>query len=237
MRNLIFCLDAERCADGVEWTRRDPPGVKWLSRAGPIWFSWRSNRHERFEQQADLGDPLVIRFLNASNEDKLTEFLSTFGLPDGFLLRASRRKRPVAKFLSVEDLPDGWVLGASGADLPAEPRNFVRAMQRRLRRLLEDAASNNATRKDKAAQHALHFAVRDSNASAVDGRVVLTARTLIAFMHFEVYMTAENGAYIGRCKRCRCLFLYGQATRRRSTGTYCSGRCRIAAHRATKRGS
>jgi hypothetical protein len=237
MRDLIFRLDAERCTDGVERIRRDGlPGVKGRS-YGKVWFSWRSDRHAPVVRQAtDLRDPLVTGFLNASNGDKLVKFLSAFGLPNGFLLSISRGSKKHFRSFSLEALPKGLVLGASGVGFPAEPQNFVRAMQRGLRHLLEDAASGNAARKDKAAQRALHF-VSESSASAVDGRLALTAPTLIAFMHFEVYMTVENGAYIGRCKRCGDLFLYGKGTKRRNTATYCSGRCRTSAHRATKRGS
>jgi hypothetical protein len=189
-------------------------------------------------QATDVVDPLVIRFLNANNDDKRIKFLSTFGSPNGFLLSVSRPKKPVSisRFFSADHLLKGWVLGARGIGLPAEPRTFVRTMQRRLRPLLEDAASGSAARKDQAARQALQF-VRDSDGSAVDGRVALTARTLVAFMAFEIYMVAENGAYIRRCKRCCDLFLYGTGTGRRNTATYCSGRCRTGAHRATKRGS
>jgi hypothetical protein len=178
---------------------------------------------------------LVTRFLNAKNDDKCIQFLSTFGLPDGCLLGAPGTKTKTrARFSALDALPEGWVLGAPDIGLPAEPQNFVQAMQREMRRLLQDASSSDAVRMGRAAQRALRLACRDGDPSPVGGRVVLIVPTLIAFMHFEVYMMIENGAHFASCKRCGDLFLYGKGTKRRNTATYCSDRCRVGAHRASK---
>src|SRR5438067_12500382 len=109
--DLILRLDAKRCADGVGRVRRQ--------------FSWRSRRHEPVVREAaDLGNPLVIHFLNANTNDKLIDFLSTFGLPGGFLLRTPE-KRAAVRFLSLSDVPEEFRLGAPDGDLPFESSTFV----------------------------------------------------------------------------------------------------------------
>jgi len=240
MRGLVLLLDAERCADGVELIRLDDAsGIQTrYGKAGAMWFSWRSDRSDRVEQEAvDLENPLVIRFVNANDDDRRITFLSTFGLPEGFLLGVpGTKKRIITRFLSSSALPEEFLLGAPGVGLPAEPRDFILGEQRELRRLLEDAGSGDAARMDKAASRALR-SVRDSGPSRLHGRTALTAQTLTDFMRFEINAVVENGARLARCKRCDNFFLYGKGTKRRSTATYCRDLCRVGAYRANKRGS
>src|SRR5436190_2059674 len=107
MRNLALRLEAERCADGAEIVRlRKPSGISspFYGAAGPIWFSCRSDRYEPFIREAvDLEDALVVRFVNADDDDKRIDFLSRFGLPEGL----SFTVRSIG-FLAE---PHNWVLG------------------------------------------------------------------------------------------------------------------------------
>jgi hypothetical protein len=237
MRDLVLRLEAERCADKVERVRLDePPAARTrYGKAGPIWFFWRSDRHERVVQEAvDLENPLVVRFVNADDDQKRIKFLSTFGLPEGFLLVVpDGTEKLVARFLSLSALPEEFLLGAPDVGLPAEPRDFVLGAQRELRRLLEDAGSGDAARTKKAESRSLRLVSGDGDLSRLpSGRMALTVRTLIAFMRLEIAMVVENGARIASCKRCGDLFLYGKGTKRRSTATYCRDLCRVGAYRS-----
>ena len=51
--------------------------------AGPDWFCCRSERYrtEIVRQAIDLADPLVVRFVNATDDTKRIAFLERFGLP------------------------------------------------------------------------------------------------------------------------------------------------------------
>jgi hypothetical protein len=214
MRDLILRLDAERCADGVELVRLDNPpavGSPQHGEAGPVWFSWRSNRHKRVVREAvDLADPLVVRFVNADDDDERVKFISLFGLPMGVLH------------------------GPSDTGLPAEPREFVLGEQRELRRLLQDAGSGDLVRADRAASRALYPVRVDMRLSRSHGRTAFTVQTLTAFMRMEIAAIVENGAYVGSCKCCGDFFVYGKGTRQRNTRTYCNDHCRVGADRARK---
>jgi len=122
---------------------------------------------------------------------------------------------------------------------PGTPREYVLGAQRELRRLLVDAGSSDVA--INAANQALRFGRQLGGSSDLslrpDGRMALTVQTLLAFMCIEIAMVAAYGACVGSCKRCGNFFLYGRATKRRSTATYCRDLCRVGAHRATKRGT
>jgi hypothetical protein len=216
MRNLALRLEAERCLDGVEIVRlRKPSGIgsPFYGAAGPIWFSCRSDRFEPFIREAiNLEDTLVVRFVNADDDDKLIDFLTRFGLPE-------------------------FLITPAAIGFPAEPHNWVLGAQRELRRLLQDAGGGDAVRAHKAAKRSLYLANDNRFSLRSDGRVAVTVGNLISFMRLEIAMVVENGARVTSCKRCGHLFLYGKGTKRRSTGTYCRDLCRVGAYRANKRGS
>jgi hypothetical protein len=240
MRDLVLRLEAERCIDGVKRVQiDDPPAVRTrYGNAGPIWFFWRSDHYEPVIQEAvDLENPLVVRFVNADDDDKRIKFLSRFGLPEGFLLSApgSKRAQVCGRFFSAIDLPEGFLLGGPGVSLPFESRDFILGEQRELRHLLEDAGSGDVARMDKAASRALRFVGGDSEPSRRYGRTAFTVRTLSAFMYFEINAVVENGARVARCKWCDNFFLYGKGTKGRSTAIYCRDVCRVDAYRANKR--
>jgi hypothetical protein len=216
MADLALRLAATRCLDGVELIHREdypdnayPP----YGRSGPGWFAYCSERQEAVTRNAvDLGDPLVVRFVNATDDDKRITFLSRFGLP-------------------------GPALDFAGIGI-AEPRNVILGRQRVLRQLLQDAGSGDATRAFKGANESLRFVRFDTRLSlAPDGHMVQSTGELMSFMYMEIALAAKHGAYLASCKRCSDVFLIGKLTRRRSTSKYCSDRCRVGSHQANKRGT
>jgi hypothetical protein len=156
----------------------------------------------------DLEDALAVRFVNATDDDKLIDFFKRFGLPE-HLVRYAK-------------------IGGG------EPRNIVLGRQRVLRHLLQDAGGGDAARAVKAANDALRHARSDRLSLEPGGRMVRTTQSLMDFMYMEVAETAANGARLASCKRCGNVFLYGRGTKRRSTAKYCSDRCRVGTHRANK---
>jgi hypothetical protein len=86
MRNLALRLEAQRCIDGAEIGHRpEPPDWSLLiyGAAGPLWFAHRSDRCEPFIREAvNLEDTLVVRFVNADDDNKRIDFISRFGLPE-----------------------------------------------------------------------------------------------------------------------------------------------------------
>ena len=209
MRDLALRLMAMRCLDGVELVHRDTyPDIKspYYGASGPDWFSYRSARYKQeiVRNAVDLEDPLVVRFLNATDDDKRIAFLMRFGLPGDIIQVAS-----------------------------AEPRNFIIGEQKVLRALLDRAGSGDAAEANKAANKSLRR-IRDRLSLEPGGRMVWTTENLISFMYMEIVIAAQNGARLGSCQRCGDLFLTGTLTKRRSTAKYCRDFCRVGAHRANK---
>jgi hypothetical protein len=164
-------------------------------------------QHATIRDAVDLENALVVRFVNATDDDKRIDFLKQFGLPEHLIRYA----------------------GIGGG----EPRNIVLGRQRVLRRLLQEAGSGDADRASKAANEALRHTGPDRR-SLEGGRLVWTAQEVMSFMYMEVAFAAANGARLGSCKRCDRVFLYGKGTKRRSTAKYCGDRCRMGSHRAKK---
>jgi hypothetical protein len=208
MRGLVLRLKGTYCPDGVELVRwKNHPDIAALryGASGPDWFACRSERQSEIRRDAvDLGDALAVRFVNATDDDKRIAFLSRFGLPDHSF-----------SFVGIGI---------------AEARNIILGRQRILRRLLQDAGSGDKARARKAANESLLFAGARFSLDQQD-RLVWTMQNLMDFMYMEVAVAAANGARLGSCKRCGDFFLYGKSTRRRSSATYCSDRCRVGAHR------
>ena len=108
MRDFILRVTAERCLDGVEVVRCDTkPGLlkSRYGSSGAVWFSYRSNRCQRESRDVSgLEDTLVIRFINATDDNKRIAFLSRFGLPSHFGIRDVSEGRPTQPQLS----PPPW---------------------------------------------------------------------------------------------------------------------------------
>jgi hypothetical protein len=205
-------LRTTRCPDGVELGRRDELAginVEGYGTTGPIWFCCRSERYHRevVREAIDLADPLVVRFINATDDTKRLAFISRFGFPRQLF-------------------PDSLM----------EPHNFILDEQRVLRRLLAQAGGGDAARATKAANESLVRAGGDGFSLQPDGRMVLTVTSPTAFMRMEIAMVAQNGARLTTCKRCGNVFLTGKLTKRRLTSQYCRDLCRVGAHRAKQKG-
>jgi hypothetical protein len=192
MRGFILRLTTERCLDGVEIVRRDTePGLvkSRYGESGAVWFSYRSDRCRRETRDVSgLEDTLVIRFVNATDNDKRTAFLTRFGLPfsDFGIRNVSERRR-------------------------TEPLEFILGEQRELRRLLERAGSGEAPTAMKAANESL-YAVGVSLSMAPDGRMVLVASKPMDFMYMEIAIVAASGARLAACESCSDVFLTGPLT-------------------------
>jgi hypothetical protein len=189
-------LETEVCPDGVEGFLHE--SMKGLRDA----IRYRSDRREPppFREFANLENPVVIRFINATDQTKLFDFLKTWGLPS---------PRP-ERYHPHRDIPPNM-----------EIRADILAKQRRLRHLLESAASGDLT---KMTVSNLTFMVRSKG--------ILSADNLLSFMEMEIAMVGLNGTRIGRCEYCGDVFLTGKLTANRSTAKYCRDKHRVYGNRA-----
>src|SRR5262245_29767568 len=86
-KGFVLRLVATRCLDGIEIIQRDfePGFLKHpdYGSSGAMWFSCRSDRYERttIRDMSGLADTLVVRFVNAADDDRRIAFVSRFGLP------------------------------------------------------------------------------------------------------------------------------------------------------------
>jgi hypothetical protein len=213
MQGLLLRLVAERCLDGVEIIRREVPPSLLTSKygvSGSVWFCYRSDRSDRttIRDVSGLEDTLVVRFVNATDDDKRVAFLSRFGFP------ISRFGVRLVREYGLTE-PYEWILGE----------------QKELRGLLNRAGGDDPEIATKAANAALHDA-GELELSLSGGHMVLIVRSPMTFMQIEVAMVAANGARLTTCETCGDVFLIGPLTARRSTARYCRDRCRVNAHRA-----
>jgi hypothetical protein len=80
-------LRTARCLDDVELVRRDDLAALGLRSeygvGGAMWFCCRSERYhsEVVREATDLADPLVVRFINATDDTKRLAFVSRLGFP------------------------------------------------------------------------------------------------------------------------------------------------------------
>src|SRR5262249_29239044 len=188
-------LETEVCPDGVEgFLHESMNGLRDAIRC-------RSDRRAPLVREfSNLENPIVIRFVNATDEAKLFHFLKMWGLPSSEPERYDPRR---------EILPN------------MEIRADILAKQRKLRHLLESAASGDLT---KMTVSNLTFMVRSKG--------ILSADNLLSFMEMEIAMAALNGIRIGRCEYCGDVFLTGKLTENRATKIYCSDKHRVAGNRA-----
>jgi hypothetical protein len=211
MRGWILRLRTERCPDGVEIVHRDTEPGLLKSRygiSGSVWFSYRSVRLVReIRDVSSLEDTLVVRFVNATDDEKRIAFLSRFGLPSS-----------------------SFGIGSVSGNKPTEPREFIVGEQKHLRHLLDRAGGGDVATAMKAANESL-YAVSVQPSMMSDGRIVLLASAPMDFMHMEIAVVAASGARLGTCESCSDVFLTGPLTTRRSTARYCRDRCRVNAHR------
>lgn len=198
----------ERCPDGVRLV--DPIDY------GPTYVCARSERREPVHLDIiNLENPAVLRFINARNDEALLGFLSRFGL-------INREESAVI------------------TDYPAEMEVFDNVKQQRVNYSnildgLYTAQSSDEPRRfdiDVDVSVSLAFGTKDAKPNAT-----LKARSLADFMLLELAAIAAAGAKPSLCHHCRTVFITGPLTGRRSTATFCSDRCRVAAMRRRKAAS
>ena len=187
----------ERCPDGVELAVADSsdPSVQI--------FRFRSERRRQGRLTVtNLENPLVVRFLNAHDDNHKLAFFGEYGLPIG-TGTTPESVRLIQKRLRL-------LLDAAGSGDAIRARGVLdrSLVAARLKPTVEIAEPET---------HRLALMVQP------DG--------LFGLMQMEAAMVAINGARLATCRHCKDVFLTGPLTGRRSHAQYCSDRCRVAAMR------
>lgn len=179
---------------------------------------YRTERRERVVREfSKLESPVVVRFINATDDAKLFAFLEMWGLPSPRPDRYDPRQPHQGIPPNFESLP------------------HIAEGQRIFRRLLKMVGSGDAT-KATAAVNRLTFSVRPMlENSKGKPRQVLSADNLLNFMQMEIWMVAVSGARFAECEWCGDGFLTGKFTAGRSTAKYCRDKCRVYANRDKQR--
>lgn len=204
-----LAIDIERCPDGVELV----DGV----------YRWRTERSETERiTLRGLEDPVVIAFVNATDDASRQLFFSRFGL-----LKPTKwwHERLAKQF--IYHGPTGLI------------QDDILEDQSRFQKLLEQAGGEAPTaamtRINRALETFDDFKLRATfPLTGTDGapRLVLKSESLIGFMLMETAMVATHGACLAACEQCDSQFLTGPLTGRRSHARFCSNKCRVAAMRA-----
>jgi len=201
-------LAGTRCPEGVERVLRES-SADLESVYGLEWYRYRSARREKRPREFQkLDDPLVVRFINANDEDERLTFLERFGLP--FAPNGAEPRREVV----VRQRTLRRLLAAAGDTDPA----------------IAVTAGNKAIA--FASEQPLHLSLERSGRLP---RLVVTTEHLLGFMYMEVAMVAANGARFATCANCGNAFLTGALTENRSTAQYCRDACRVEAYRARQK--
>jgi hypothetical protein len=213
-----LAIDIERCQDGVELVDKV--------------YRYRTKRTETERVVlADLEDPIVIAFVNATDDEERQRFFGRFGLPD---LTPWWHQRDTKLWIH------GGARQETGGLLPKEiHRDDILKDQSRFRRLLQSAGGEDPGAAMTAVNSALakHREFKLQPTIQLAGprgipRLLLKSESLLGFMLMETAMVVANGARLAECEQCGTLFLTGTLTGRRSHARFCSDRCRVAAMRA-----
>jgi hypothetical protein len=208
-------IDIERCADGVEFVDDT--------------YRWRTNHREASQiTLSDLEDPVVVAFVNATDDVKRRLFFGKFGLLG---LTPWWHQRDQRQFIhNAHHVPD---------DRFSAPRHDILDDQSRLRELLQKAGGENPVEAMEAINSALAATpgfqlTATFHLSGPQGtpRLLLKSRSLVGFMLMETAMVVAHGVRTTECEQCGNIFLTGPLTGRRSHAHYCSNKCRVAAMRA-----
>jgi hypothetical protein len=204
-----LAIDIKRCPDGVELvdnvyrhrtTRQEPERIALV----------------------DLENPVVMAFVNATDDPQRQLFFGRFGLLRLTPWWHERRSKQ-------------WVHGGAH-DLT---RDDILKDQSRFRKLLQSAGGDDPATAMTAVNSALakHSDFKLTPTFHLAGphgtpRLLLVSDSLIAFMLMEVAMGVSKGVRMAECEQCGTLFLTGPLTGRRSHARFCSDKCRVAAMRA-----
>jgi hypothetical protein len=209
-----LAVEVERCPDGVELVTLPAIQGKSIATTRDEWtvFRYRTKRREseRFEF-TDLESPIVVAFVNATDDERRQRFFSMCGLtiPDHQVDRESvlLSQRQFRHLLSR----------AGGADAAAA---------------MEAVNANIAKHIAFALQPTVHLAGQSGMP-----RLLLRSTSLLGFMVMETAMVVAHRARLASCEKCDTVFLTGPLTSRRSHARFCSDKCRVAAMRARKAAS
>lgn len=186
-------LETEHCPDGVDL---DEKGV----------FRPRTKRRFPLKLEThDLGNPFVLRFINAGDDEALAQFFTKFGFPESGVAECSRKDAQ-----SIQEVMT-TLLTKAGSEQAQQEALFL-TKQLSLSRIGDTGVLPE-----------------------MEGRRLLfKVLSLGALMRMECAMVAEKDARLSACEHCDTQFLTGPTTGRRGHAIYCSDRCRLAALRARK---
>jgi hypothetical protein len=236
-------IELKRCVDGVELVEMEmPQALESLSvdlrRSAKIEmkatqpppemvFRCRTDRHEPCVRTIeDLESPVVVAFVNATDDKKRQLFFGQFGL-------------------GTETDKLVWNRGpyrTHKATVGVLSRADTVEHQAQCKELLRIAGGDDRA----AAQAAVNSAIGGIGATGLNGltpvlhladprgasRLLLKSDSLLGFMRMEIAMVVANGARSAECEKCNTMFITGPLTGRRSHARFCSDRCRVAAMRA-----
>jgi hypothetical protein len=229
-------IELERCADGVELVELDElemPADAYARETEPdepsarpeMVFRYRTERRETYLKTIEnLESPIVVTFVNATDDRKRQLFFKQFGLgtPVDHTIwnRPYRARLVLARALKRSDTLEHQskyrellhIIG--GEDRIAAMTAINSTIGNRV------GAENNLI-------PTFHLAGPHGTP-----QLLLKSASLLGFMKMEMAMIASNGARVGECEKCSAMFVTGPMTGRRSSAIYCSDRCRVAAMRA-----
>jgi hypothetical protein len=157
------------------------------------------------------GKSLVVRFIEARGTSGLLAFADAFGLPGGV------------------DFEAGGAAAYEGHD--AHPLKYVLQMQDELRAALQEEGTDVFNLITLKAGLHLSLTAQGKNPP----QLVLTPNTLFSGMVAEIALVRSGGGHVMSCLHCGALFITGAQGGKRMGTFYCSGKCKVAAHRARKK--
>lgn len=200
-------LSWERCPDGIEIVDFGPQDDEGALRPHGKWWSCRSERREPVQYDiSNLEDPIVIRFINARDDESMCQFLGRFGIINRLV--DSSTNKPASKV----------------------PCEGVKKRQEEFLNLLYLITADVYDRVNVN----LSLSVSLQFSSSKPNTLALRPNSLSDFMMTELASIAVNGARPTECQHCGTVFITGPLTGRRSHAMFCSDRCRVAAMRKRK---
>jgi hypothetical protein len=172
----------------------------------PLIFRHRTDRTEKARLEFNPEKPVVVDFLNATDDERRCRFFEKFG----FTVPGSQvfREEVLSNQEQLRHLLETTNIGS--AAVAVKTANDVIAAYRgsELLPIWHQAGKRGSP------------------------HLILQSKSLLAHMLMETANVIAYGARLAACERCGAAFLTGKMTGRRSHSVYCSGRCRMAAMRA-----